>query len=128
MTSSPWEGSSDRKSMQKTLGCVMCKQKKETTSHMFFTCEVSQKVWNLCERWVGISSSNHNHRVTNFQNFNSLQLNTKQNIAWKSVWLSIVWDICNYNNKAMSRQRKIDVKVIWYRINFKHGYGWNIKY
>jgi len=48
-----------------------------TVDHLFFTCKVSKRIWELCDRWVGTMSVHYNKPKANFQHFymlNKIQL------------------------------------------------------
>jgi len=49
-----------------------------------FYCKLSKQLWNRCDSWVGVNSSNYNQPLTNFQHFHILGL-TKQNMFWKGM-------------------------------------------
>ena len=56
--------------------CTLCGLE-ETVSHLFFTCSIANKVWNMCNRWVGVSTTHHNQSCVHFQNFSMLHFNNK---------------------------------------------------
>jgi len=43
--------------------CLLCKKVKETTQHVLINCDVAQKVWQNCNRWIRVSSVRHNKIV-----------------------------------------------------------------
>jgi len=49
--------------------CPLCKKTQETAQHMFINCEVAQKVWDNCDRWIGISFVRQQTIVNHYQNF-----------------------------------------------------------
>jgi len=49
--------------------CVLCGREEESTSHILVLCKVSIKVWNMCFRWMRISSVNHNELIHHFEQF-----------------------------------------------------------
>jgi len=57
--------------------CALCGDQEESISHLFFSCKVANKVWNLCNRWVGVLSVQHNQAQENFQQFHLLSLTAK---------------------------------------------------
>jgi len=36
--------------------CPMCNKVEETTQHVLINCELAQKVWDECDRWIGITT------------------------------------------------------------------------
>jgi len=51
------------------LFAVMCGLEDESVSHLFFECKSAEEVWNLCNKWTGISSVAHNQVENNFYHF-----------------------------------------------------------
>ena len=51
-----------------TTECALCQTKEETCQHLFI-CKYAVRVWDLCFRWVGIWSAQHNNLRTNFEGF-----------------------------------------------------------
>ena len=44
------------------LGCIlcpMCREHVENAQYLFCTCKVTQKVWDMCERWIGRITVKH---------------------------------------------------------------------
>jgi len=85
----------------------------ETVSHLFFTCNIANKVWNMCNRWVGVSTTHHNHSCVHFQNFSMLHFNNKGNNLWKGLWISIIWNTWSHRNRVVFRKEKVDVEEIF---------------
>jgi len=102
--------------LQDTL-CALCGLEEETVSHLFFTCNIANKVWNMCNRWVGVSTTHHNQSCVHFQNFFMLHFNNKRNNLWKGLWISVICNIWSHRNRVVFRQGKVD----WCRGNFHYG-------
>jgi len=62
--------------------CETCLASEENAKHLFFSCSASQKVWNMCDRWIGVSSVHHINARNNFQHFHLVNLNRRQNKIW----------------------------------------------
>jgi len=60
---------SKRGVMVNTTECALCQSKEETCQHLFIECKYAVRVWNLCFRWVGIWSAQHNNLRINFEGF-----------------------------------------------------------
>ncbi|KAL8535673.1 hypothetical protein ACS0TY_011345 [Phlomoides rotata] len=80
------------------LKCVLCGEKEETGSHIFFECDFSYKVWMPCFNWLGISTALHSKPWMNL-------LSQCYLFKWKrgrqnaiSIWLCVVWMIWKYRN------------------------------
>jgi len=46
--------------------CELCKEKEETTTHLFFERKIAKELCNKGDSWVGVSLVNHNQPLTNF--------------------------------------------------------------
>jgi len=71
--------------------CLLCRKVEETAQHVLINCEVEQKVWDSCDRWIGISSVRHHKVVNHFQNFQLFSVNKNINTMWNGMWVVIVW-------------------------------------
>jgi len=40
--------------------CVMCGRLEESIQHLFFICTVIERLWQLCDKWVGIVMAHQN--------------------------------------------------------------------
>ena len=80
-------------------------------------------VWNLCNKWVGISSVQHNQLNMHFQQFSLMALNSKENKIWKGLWISIIWNIWNHRNKIVFKQGKVDPEEIFTLIHL-NAWAW----
>ena len=47
--------------------------------------------------------------MINFLHSHLMDINGNQNIAWKGVWLAIIWEVWKHRNMVIFIQRKIDV-------------------
>jgi len=43
--------------------CLMCDLTYETSSHLFFSCQVASRIYNMCNIWIGIKITHHNQLV-----------------------------------------------------------------
>jgi len=46
--------------------CPLCMKEEETIQYLLMYCEVSQRVWDKCDRWVGLTSLRNNDIVNHF--------------------------------------------------------------
>ena len=67
------------------VSCIFCGLEEETNTHLFLTCNVTIKIWNMCNRWVEVSAVHHNQLKAHFQQFEVMTLNNKGNKLWKGV-------------------------------------------
>ena len=68
--------------------CMLCKKVEETVQHVLINCEVTQKVWQNCDGWIGISYVRHYKIVKHFQHFYLACFNKKINTVWKRMWVA----------------------------------------
>jgi len=66
----------------------------------------------MCDRWVNLTSINHNQIIESYQHFYLICQNAKQNEAWKGVWLVIGWEIWKHKNNIIFRQEKVDMDEV----------------
>ena len=71
-------------------------------------CEVSQSVWENCDRWVGAVSVRNENIINHFINFYVIGQSRKANIVWKGMWLAIVREIWKHRNKVVFCNRRVD--------------------
>ena len=56
----------------------MCGEQDESISHLCFNCKVATKIWNMCNKWIGILGANHYHIQAYFEQFHLLELTIKK--------------------------------------------------
>ena len=76
--------------------------------HLFFSCSVSQKVWNMCYKWMGLSIVSHIKVRNNFQHFFLLNLHRWQNNVWDGMWLAIIGEIWKHRNEVIVKRSKVE--------------------
>jgi len=81
--------------------CVFCGKEEESTSHIFVSCKVSIKFWNMCFSWLGINLVSHNELINHFEQFSCICFNKEGNKLWKSLWVSVIWFIWKHRNKVI---------------------------
>ncbi|XP_068486393.1 uncharacterized protein [Phaseolus vulgaris] len=113
------ESLSRRGVIMNTILCAMCELQEETCQHTFIECDVAQRVWVLCLRWIGIVSVQHNAILAHFESFYLPQLSSRQNLLWKGVWATIVACIWEQRNSVVFSQGKIDVEEIIQKVQLK---------
>jgi len=93
--------------------CELCHAHEENAEYLFFSCKVSQMVWNMCDRWLGVSTVHHVKAKANFQHFHLYDLNSRQNLVWKGMWLAIIGEIWKHRNGVIFNHRKVDPREIF---------------
>ena len=93
--------------------CALCAITNETVSHLFFTCKVTTRIWQLCDSWIGRSFVYHNSAGIYFSQFELIGLGNKHNNVWRCMWLAIVWDIWNHRNKVIFRNAKVEAEEVF---------------
>jgi len=96
--------------------CALCQTKEESCQHIFIECGVAKKVWSLCFRWIGIMFVQHNDILTHFENFVIPYLGSRQNLLWKCVRATCIWD---QRNEIVFKQEVVDVEEIFQMVQLK---------
>jgi len=65
---------------------------------------------------VRLSPGHHNNFKVNFQHFQLVELNGKQNNVWKGLWITIIWMIWNHRITVIYRQGKVNAKQMLFMI------------
>jgi len=71
-----------------SLGASLCELRNESEKnviHLFFYCKIAKRVGEMCDKWVRVTSVNHNQAKVHFQHFHLIPLNGKQNRIWKEM-------------------------------------------
>jgi len=58
----------------------------------------------MCDRWVDVNKVHHNQPKYHFQHFYLMELNGKENMTWRIVWISIIWSIWRQRNTMIFKQ------------------------
>jgi len=113
--------------------CPLCNKVEEIAQHVFINCEIAKKVWDNCDRWIGISFARHHTIVNHFQQFYLSDFNRKINEIWKGVCVAILWEIWKHRNKVVFNNGVVDdieiftlahvkawswVKFKWHKVNY----------
>ena len=88
--------------------CVMYGKYEESMGHLFFNCPFAQRIWNLCNNWIGITRVHHILAKNHFHQFCILRLSKKGNSIWKCIWVAIVWTIWMHRNGIIFRSKVKD--------------------
>lgn len=105
------------------ISCPMCNKFDEIVNHLFITYEVSQKIWDRCDIWVGNSSARHHFVVNHFQSFHVMNFNKKSSVVWKGVWIAIVWEIWKQRDEVVFNNALVDGVEIFSLAQLK-GWQW----
>jgi len=99
--------------------CVFCQIKVESCQHLFMECDVVVRVWELCYRWIGILSAQHNELNNHFESFCLVQLSKKQNMVWKGIWAALVRCIWEHRNAVVFKQSVVDAEEVLQQAQLK---------
>jgi len=88
--------------------CPLCREDVESAQHMFCTCKVTQKVLDLCEKWIGRVTVRHESIPIHFQSFHLMDQRKSVNRAWKGMWVAVVTKIWKHKNKVVFRGGVVD--------------------
>jgi len=70
--------------------CVLSNNHLESVNHLFITCTVTQSIWDMIDKWVGVTYVRHFNVRNHFLNFQLMVLNSNQNKVWKGVWITVI--------------------------------------
>ena len=87
--------------------------------HLFMECGLALRVWDMCYRWIGIFSVQHNVLKSHFESFLLAQASNKQNMVWKGIWATIVRCIWEHRNSVVFKQRVVDAKEVFQKAQLK---------
>ena len=104
--------------MQNTL-CALCQTKEESCQHLFVECTHALWVWNVCHKWIGILSVQHNEIMIHFESFYLAQSNNKHNLIWRGVWAAVVRCIWEQRNSIVFDQGVVDAEEIFHNTQLK---------
>jgi len=99
----------------------MCHEDVETTQLLLVTCKVTQKVWDLCDKWIGNMAVRHKDVIIHFRSFHLLSQRPNVNKVWKGMWVAIVLEIWNHINKVVFKGGVVDHEEIF---SLAHLKGW----
>jgi len=75
------------------LSCNLCPLfNKDTKSiqHIMSSCEVAQRLWVKCDKWVGLFSVTSNDIASHFLSFYLIGLSAQTNRVWRGMWLALL--------------------------------------
>jgi len=101
----------------------MCRERLENAQHLFCTCKVAQKVWDLCKRWIGRVTIRYESIAIHIQSFHLTDHRNSVNKAWKGVWVAVVTGIWNLRNKVAFRGGVVDEEEVFCLAQLK-GWEW----
>lgn len=76
-----------------SLTCVLCTIGEETLQHLLIHCPISNYIWQLCHRWLGILTADPETCTLHFVQFGNELLTSKSRQGAKTVWLVMAWTI-----------------------------------
>jgi len=102
-----------------TTLCCFCKEKEETTSHLFIECRVAWLIWNLCYDWVGVKLADPLEPASHFLHFNLIDTPATVNLAFGNIWIAFISEIWNHRNKHIFKEGVIDHSEIFFLVQLK---------
>jgi len=94
--------------------CVFCNVVEESVSHVFFTCNVSSKIWSMCDKWFGVQNVHHFRVVEHFLVLMLLRWGVGKGFCVGSlVWLILISHIWKHRNKIIFKNRKCDIQGVF---------------
>lgn len=90
--------------------CTLCGEKEEDTSHFFFNCIFSTKVWSTIHGWVGVTMVTHKDPyLPLLQHGAMFETSTQGNIA-SSIWMCTTCSIWRARNEKLFENIEPKVK------------------
>jgi len=105
--------------------CPLCNKEVETIQHLLINCEVAQRLWIKCDRWVRVMMVRNNDIVNHFCNFYLFRLTNKQNCVWKGKWVTLAKAIWTHRNRIIFEGGKLDQRYLHWH-NYTLGLGQNL--
>lgn len=92
--------------------CFFCSQHIEEVAHLFFSCDFTYKVWMGCYEWLSVETVLHKAYDTNFFHHEHWGKNKKQRLAWRSIWLAVLWCIWDQRNAAVFSGEQVRLEKV----------------
>lgn len=89
--------------------CPLCLRQLETTSHLFFSCQVSWRIWMGCYNWLGLDTVLPEDGRQHFSQHILLWSKKQRQGAW-IVWIAAIWTIGNIRNGCIFRGERADLE------------------
>lgn len=103
-----------------SLVCGLCAIEDENCQHLFFSCQVSWRVWMKLYDWLGIKTVLLIDAESHFRQHENLLLASKK--AWSSlllIWIAAVNAIWQCRNGSVFRGERVEVDRIVELVQYK---------
>nr|KYP70684.1 hypothetical protein KK1_009912 [Cajanus cajan] len=90
--------------------CAFCNEVQETSSHLFFCCRITNKVWHHCWSWISISTVLHQSTLENVCQYPYLCLTQHERSKWDIIRSVVIWCIWRCRNNKIFRGENVDVE------------------
>jgi len=64
-----------------SIVCVLCQIKEKSSQHLFVECMYAQRVWSLCQKWLGIMLVQNKGIKSHFESFHCTQASEKAKLG-----------------------------------------------
>ncbi|GJU55348.1 RNA-directed DNA polymerase, eukaryota, reverse transcriptase zinc-binding domain protein [Tanacetum coccineum] len=85
----------------KSIPCLSCGMGVESTSHVFFTCNLVRQVWVKIANWWDVNYMDLSSYAKWLDWFSSLQLHPKHKNLFEGVCYAMWWYMWNFRNKSI---------------------------
>lgn len=99
--------------------CSLCSLEEESSSHFFFTCIQSWKVWCKVYQWLGDTSAMSNDGISHFLQFLGSFAGKDRKNGKGFVWLATIWSLWNYRNNVIFQGKDVDLSNALELIQYK---------
>jgi hypothetical protein len=92
--------------------CVFCCNQVESIDHVFLHCQVSNSIWLLIFKWMGVSPIMNANVQQHFLLFGDLIKGNINKRYWHNIWLATTWCIWRWRNQIVFRGERANVSNI----------------
>ena len=92
--------------------CCLCNGEPESTEHLFFHCQIANKVWKECYRWVNITTVLPYQPHEHFLQHRMPGVGANGSKGWLAVWIAVLLSIWYHRNAVMFNNGVVDVEEI----------------
>lgn len=100
--------------------CVGCQKEVESTSHLFFKCELFSALWAECLKWWGLVAPLHDECDVHFIQFCGLFYGSAElRQCWEGIWFVVVWVIWTSRNAMMFKKARVATSDMLEQVKMK---------
>ncbi|GJW55485.1 RNA-directed DNA polymerase, eukaryota, reverse transcriptase zinc-binding domain protein [Tanacetum coccineum] len=107
-----------------SLLCPLCNISPETSSHLFWTCNLATSVWRLIFKWIDLPLPNSDNLNDVYGWLDHARLNSASKNIMHSIFGVVVWTLWQFRNNNIFGDKKmlqkdlldqiVDASFLWY--------------